>query len=72
MPAAKKPIDPVAAAYDIRRGKLRMADLPVETQRAVNRVNRFSEGKVMSHAARQNRPTRALTPDTRTGRIVLS
>jgi hypothetical protein len=70
----KKPAplpNPLDAALDVRSGKVRMAELPSETQQAVRRLNRFNEGKIIGHAAKQRPQGRAFLPGTRTRRAVL-
>lgn len=74
MPQVKpKPLpNPLDAALDVRAGKIKMAELPPETQRAVQRLNRFNEGKLASHAAAQRPQGRTFMPGARIRRAVLS
>lgn len=68
-----KPLpNPLDAALDVRAGKVRMAELPPETQQAVKRLTRFNEGKIIRHAAQQRPSGRTFLPGPRLRRAVLS
>lgn len=64
--------NPLDVAIDLRAGKLKMRDLPPETQHAVRRLSRFNEGKIISHAAKQRPQGKAFARGTQLRRAVLS
>jgi len=64
-----KEIDPIAAAYAVRRRKQSRESLAPEVQKDVRRIERFSEAKIISHARNVEAPQLRMQPATPIRRI---